>query len=429
MEAYLDNSATTRCLESVRDIVAETMMNDFGNPSSRHLKGVTAEKYLRDAREEIARTLKVNEKEIYFTSGGTESDNWAVIGAAMANKRAGMHVITTSVEHAAVLQPFAYLEEQGFRVTYLPVDAYGSIDLKALEEAVCEETILVSIMYVNNELGTLEPVGEAAAAIRKKNAKTLLHVDAIQAYGKYRIYPKRLGIDMLSVSGHKIHGPKGSGFLYVNEKVKIKPLILGGGQQKGMRSGTDNVPGIAGIGVAAREAYRNFDEKMAHLRALKAQFIAGVVAIPDVTLQGQSRKLVEDIMRREEGALDTEAIRREERVLDAEAIRREMERLLEQETQRYGAPHIISVSFKGVRSEVLLHALEEKGIYVSSGSACSSNKKLPVSSVLKEAGVERELLESTVRFSFSTYTTEEEINYCLQELAQIVPMLRKYMRH
>lgn len=413
MEAYLDNSATTRCLECVRDIVVETMMNDFGNPSSRHLKGVAAEQYLKDARKTIARTLKVNEKEIYFTSGGTESDNWALVGAAMANRRMGMHIITTAVEHAAVLQTCAYLKEQGFRITYLPVDSYGSIDLDTLREAVCEDTILVSIMYVNNELGTLEPIQEAAAIIKEKNQRTLFHVDAIQAYGKYRIFPKKMGIDMLSVSGHKIHGPKGSGFLYVNEKVKIKPLILGGGQQKGMRSGTDNVPGIAGIGVAAREAYEDLDNKIVHLRDLKARFIAGVIAIPDVTVQGQNKKLVED------GA-GTE---------NAEDMCKNIKRLLEKEPERYGAPHIISVSFRGVRSEVLLHALEEKGICVSSGSACSSNKKLPVSTVLKEAGVERELLESTVRFSFSTYTTEEEIDYCLKQLRQIIPMLRKYMRH
>ncbi len=425
MEAYLDNSATTRCLESVKDIVVETMMNDYGNPSSRHLKGVLAENYLREARERIARTLKVNEKEIYFTSGGTEADNWALIGAAAANRRSGMHIITTAIEHAAVLEAAAYLEEQGFRVTYLPVDAYGRIDLEALREAVCEDTILVSVMYVNNELGTLEPVQEASKIVKAKNSQALFHVDAIQAYGKYRIYPRKMGIDMLSVSGHKIHGPKGSGFLYVNEKVKIKPLILGGGQQKGMRSGTDNVPGIAGIGVAAKEAYENLEEKTFHLRELKARLIAGVVTIPEVTLQGQNKKLVEEAKL----LCHPTDTAKEERQEYREAMYRQMKALLEEKPDQYGAPHIVSVSFKGVRSEVLLHALEEKGICVSSGSACSSNKKLPVSSVLKEVGVERELLESTLRFSFSTFTTEEEIDYCLEQLWQTVPVLRRYMRH
>ncbi|MGN0360209.1 MAG: cysteine desulfurase family protein [Hominisplanchenecus sp.] len=385
MEAYLDNSATTRCLESVRDLVVQTMMEDYGNPSSRHLKGVEAERYLREAREKIARTMKVNEKEIFFTSCGTESNNWALIGAAMANRRAGMHIITTSVEHAAVLQPLMYLEEQGFRITFLPVDRYGRIRLEDLKEAICEDTILVSTMYVNNELGAVEPVEEIGRFLKEKYPRILYHVDAIQAYGKYRILPKKMGIDMLSVSGHKIHGPKGTGFLYVNEKVKIKPLILGGGQQKGMRSGTDNVPGIAGIGEAAMEAYRDFEEKRDYLLKLKKYFMDEVSGLPDVVLNS----------------------------LPGDE----------------GAPHIVSVSFRGVRSEVLLHALEEKGIYVSSGSACSSNKKLPVSTVLKEIGMERELLDATLRFSFSRYNTEEELAYCVDVLREQLPVLRRYARH
>lgn len=385
MEAYLDNSATTRCLEQVRDVVVKTMMEDYGNPSSRHLKGMEAEKYLRDAREKIARTMKVNEKEIFFTSGGTESNNWALIGAAMANRRAGNHIITTTVEHAAVLQPMLYLEEQGFRITWLPVDRYGRVSLSDLEAAVCEDTILASVMYVNNEVGALEPVEEIGCFLKEKHPGVLFHVDAIQAYGKYRILPKKMGIDMLSVSGHKIHGPKGSGFLYVNEKVKIKPLLLGGGQQKGMRSGTDNVPGIAGLGEAAWEAYRDFEEKREHFLRLKEYFMGRVSKLEGVVLNS----------------------------LPGEE----------------GAPHIVSVSFRGVRSEVLLHALEERGIYVSSGSACSSNKKLPVSTVLKEIGMERDLLDSTLRFSFSRFNTEEELSYCIEVLKELLPMLRRYARH
>lgn len=385
MEAYLDNSATTKCLESVKDIVVKTMMEDYGNPSAKHLRGVHAEKYLKDSREIIAKTLKVNEREIFFTSGGTESNNWALIGAAIANKRAGMHIITTAIEHPAVVQPMQYLEEQGFRVSYIPVDKNGMLNMDALEAAVCEDTILVSVIYVNNEMGAVEPIDSISAIIKKKNPKVLFHVDAIQAYGKYQILPKKMGIDMLSVSGHKIHAPKGVGFLYVNEKVKIKPLILGGGQQKGMRSGTDNVPGIAGLGVAAKEAYIDFDEKTAHLYALKDFFIEEVEKIPDVVVNSQKGTL--------------------------------------------SAPQIVSVSFRGIRSEVLLHSLEEKEIYISSGSACSSNKKLPISSVLKEIGIEKELLESTVRFSFSRFTTKEELVYCMEELKKIVPILRKYSRH
>jgi cysteine desulfurase len=385
MECYLDNSATTRCLEPVRDIVVQTMMQDFGNPSSRHRKGLEAERYLRQARERIAATMKVSEREIYFTSGGTESNNWALIGAAMANRRSGMHIITTAVEHAAVLMPMQFLAEQGFRITYLPVDGSGHISLQDLKDALCDDTILVSVMMVNNEIGAREPVEEIGRIVKEKNPAILFHVDAIQAYGKYRILPKRWGIDMLSVSGHKIHGPKGIGFLYVAEKTKIRPLILGGGQQKGMRSGTDNVPGAAGLGVAAEEAYRNLDESVQHLRALKEQMTAGLQALPDVVVHSS----------------------------DGDA----------------GAPHIVSAGFRGVRSEVLLHALEERGISVSAGSACTSNKKIPVSGVLKEIHLKPDLQDSTLRFSFSRFTTSEEIAYCLEALGELLPVLRRYARH
>ena len=303
----------------------------------------------------------------------------------MANKRAGKHIITTAIEHAAVIQPMIYLQEQGFEVSYIPVDRYGRIDLQKFSDAIREDTILVSTMYVNNEIGTLEPIEEIGKIIKEKNPKVLWHVDAIQAYGKYRIYPKKLGIDMLSVSGHKLHGPKGVGFLYVRNGVKIHPLILGGGQQKGMRSGTDNVPGIAGLGCAAKEAYTDFDKKVTHLCELKQFFMEEVQKIPDTVLNS----LPGD----------------------------------------QGAPHIVSVSFAGVRSEVLLHALEERGIQVSSGSACSSNKKLPVSPVLKEIGLKKDLLDSTVRFSFCENTTKEELEYCLQQLKELLMVLRRYSRH
>ena len=250
MEIYLDNSATTKCYECVRDIVGKVMCEDYGNPSSMHRKGVEAEQYIKEAKEIIAKAMKVQEKEIFFTSGGTESDNLALIGAARANHRAGRHLITSSIEHPAILNTMHYLEEEGFRVTYLPVDAEGKVKLSALQEALCEETILVSIMYVNNEMGAVQPIEEAARIIKGYNNKILFHVDAVQGFGKYRIYPKRIGVDMMSVSGHKIHGPKGIGALYINEKVKIHPIIFGGEQQKNIRSGTENVPGIAGLGRA-----------------------------------------------------------------------------------------------------------------------------------------------------------------------------------
>ena len=248
MQAYLDNSATTRCSERAKDLMVKVLMEDYGNPSSLHTMGVVAERYIKEAKERIAKTLKADEKEILFTSGGTESNNMALIGTALANKRAGNHIITTSIEHASVLSPLAYLEEQGFRVTYLTVDENGQISLDELRDAVYEDTILVSMMMVNNEIGAVEPIAEAAKIVKEKNPNTIIHVDAIQAYGKYRICPKKLGIDLLSVSGHKIHAPKGTGFLYIKDKTKIKPIIYGGGQQKGMRSGTENVPGAAALG-------------------------------------------------------------------------------------------------------------------------------------------------------------------------------------
>lgn len=383
MQAYLDNSATTRCMEGVTEKMVKVMREDYGNPSSLHTRGVEAEKYIKEAKEFFAGNLKVNEKEIYFTSGGTESNNLAIIGAAMANQRAGKHLITSSVEHASVLNTMKYLEEQGFRVTYLPVDQDGIVSLEALEEAVLGETILVSIMYVNNEIGAVQPIDEIARIIRRKNPGTLFHVDAIQAYGKYRIYPKKEGIDLLSVSGHKIHGPKGSGLLYVNEKVKIRPILFGGEQQKGLRSGTENVPGIAGIAEAARMCYKDLDPKIDRLYELKERFVEGVQKLEGTKVNGR--------------------------------------------IGRDSAPHIVSVSFRNVRSEVLLHALEEKGIYVSAGSACSSNKPA-VSHTLKSIGVEKELLGSTLRFSFCFDTTEEEIDYCLEELSGLLPVLRRYVR-
>ena len=383
MEAYLDNSATTPVSQGVKEIVIKTMMEDYGNPSSMHMKGVEAERYLRQAKEILAKILKVNEKEIIFTSGGTESNNLALIGIANANHRAGKHIITTSVEHASVLNTVKYLEEQGFEVTWLPVDEHGHIRLEDLEAALREDTILVSMMYVNNEIGALEPVEEAAKLIHQKNPKTIFHVDAIQAFGKYRIYPKRQGIDALSVSGHKIHGPKGTGFLYVSEKVKIKPIIFGGGQRKGMRSGTDNVPGIAGIAEAAKEAYENFDEKTERMYELKDYLIEKLSAIDGVKINSKKG--------------------------------------------RAGAPHIVNVSFVGVRSEVMLHELESHQVYVSAGSACSSNHP-HISETLAGIGLSAEEIDSAIRFSFSDLTTKEELDYAADIIADRIQTLRKFTR-
>lgn len=382
-EVYLDNSATTRCSERAKDLMVKVLMEDYGNPSSLHMKGVEAENYIKEAKKKIAKTLKVDEKEILFTSGGTESNNTALIGAALANKRAGNHIITTSIEHASISAVTGYLEELGFRVTYLKVDADGIISLDELQEAVCKDTILVSMMMVNNEIGAVEPIEEAIKVIKEKNPNTLVHVDAIQAYGKYRIFPKKLGIDMLSVSGHKIHAPKGTGFLFIKDKTKVKPLIYGGGQQKGMRSGTENVPGVAALGEAAEEIYENFEEKIDHLYQIKQRFVEGVLKIEGVSVNGK--------------------------------------------TGRDSAPQIVSVSIDGVRSEVMLHTLEDRKIYVSAGSACSSNKP-SVSHTLTNIGLKGSLLDSTIRFSFSVHTTEEEIDYALEVMNEVVPKLRRYTR-
>lgn len=381
MEVYLDNSATTRCFDQVAALITQIMCEDYGNPSSLHRKGVQAEKYIRYAKDVIARNLKVSEKEIFFTSGGTESDNLAIRGCAHANCRSGRHLITTQIEHPAVLQTMKHLEEEGFRVTYLPVDAKGCIRLEDLERAITGETILVSIMHTNNEVGSLQPVAQAGALIKRMNPKILFHVDAVQGYGKFKIYPKKMKIDLLSVSAHKIHGPKGVGFLYVDEKVKIKPIVFGGGQQGGIRSGTENVPGIAGMAKAVEMIYGNLDQEIEKLYIIKKAFVDGVRKLDDVVVNGCP--------------------------------------------DENGAPHVVSVSIRGVRSEVLLHALEDKGIYVSAGSACSAHKPQP-SATLRAMGIPQDLLGSTIRFSFSVFTTMEEINYTLQTMYDIIPMLRKY---
>lgn len=386
MEAYLDNAATTRAFDSVKNIMVETLSIDYGNPSSMHTKGIEAEQYIKEAKDIISKSLKVDSKEIIFTSGGTESNNMALIGTAYANKRSGNHIITTRIEHPSVHNPLLYLEETGFRVTYIQVDENGRIFLEELLDAVGDDTILVSIMYVNNEMGSVQNISELSKRLKEKNPNLLLHVDAIQAYGKYNIYPKREGIDLLSISGHKIHGPKGSGVLYVRDKVKIKPILFGGGQQKGMRSGTENVPAIAGIGQAVKEIYQDHDQKKAFLYTLKKKFIESVTQIEGVTVNGMGVSLEET------------------------------------------APHIVSVSFEGIRSEVLLHALEDKKVYVSAGSACASNHP-NLSGTLKAIGVKETLLDSTLRFSFSVQTSMEEIEYAVNTLQELVPMLRRFIRH
>ena len=384
MQAYLDNSATTVCEPGVVEKVVQMMNVAYGNPSAMHNKGVEAENYVKEAKEIIAKTLKVQDKEIIFTSGGTESNNLAIMGCAAANHRMGKHLITTRIEHPSVGNVMKHMEEQGYEVTYLPVDEHGIVKLNKLKEALRPDTMMVSVMHVNNEIGAVQPIEEIAQIIKANNKATLFHVDAIQGYGKYRIYPKKMGIDLLSVSGHKIHGPKGVGFLYCDSKVKIKPIIFGGGQQRDLRSGTENVPGIVGLAEAAKEIYTDFDEKIEHLYDVKAYFIKKLSELENVKINGL--------------------------------------------TGRDSAPHVVSVSFPGVRSEVLLHSLEEREVYASAGSACASNKPA-VSATLKAIDAPKEHLDSTLRFSFSVHTTKEEIDYCVEVLKGLLPMLRRYARH
>lgn len=379
MEAYFDNSATTPVYPEVRDLMVKIMEADYGNPSSLHMKGVTAARYIKEARESLAREMKVMPKEIVFTSGGTESNNMALIGGALANRRAGNKIITTSVEHASVGSPMDFLAAMGFDVVRIGVDSSGQIDMDQLMSEVDDDTIIVSVMYVNNEIGAVMPIADIARLIKEKNPNVLFHVDAIQAFGKYRIYPKRMGIDMMSISGHKFHGPKGVGALFIRDRVKVKPIIYGGGQQSGMRSGTENVPGIAGMALAAEITYNGLEEKMEHLRQLKEHLISELTQIDDVYSNSGD------------------------------------------------APHIASITFKGVRSEVMLHALEEREVYVSSGSACSSNKQ-HASGTLKAIGLPQDKLESTLRFSFSPENTMEQVDYAVECCRQLLPVLRRYVR-
>jgi cysteine desulfurase len=385
MLAYLDNSATTRAFPEVAALVARIMTEEYGNPSSVHHLGSIAEGRLYSSGEIIASTLKVDPSEIVYTSGGTESDNLAIIGGARANAWRGKHIITTSIEHPAVLNCCEALSRQGFEITYLPVDEKGVVRISDLQAALRQDTILVSMMMVNNEIGSVQPVEEAGKLIKSFNPQILFHVDAVQGYGKLRIRPRSMNIDLLSVSSHKFHGPKGVGFLYIKKGTKITNICYGGGQQKGMRSGTENVPGIAGMALAAKMCHENWDQKISDLYDLKEYL---------------ERSLTERITGiRLNGPLGKE-----------------------------GAPHIVSVSIRGLAAETVLNMLSSKEIYVSAGSACTSNNP-HISDTLKAIGLERDLLESTIRISMSLETTREEIDYLLDTLEAQVDTMRKFYRH
>ncbi|KHO62825.1 cysteine desulfurase [Thermoanaerobacter sp. YS13] len=382
MEVYLDNSATTRVRKEVIEKMVEVLEKEYGNPSSLHLKGYQAEKLMKEARENVAKLINGDTEGIVFTSGGTESNNLALIGVAESLRKKGNHIISSTIEHPSVLNVLKYLEENGFEVTYLDVDKTGKVDIENLKRTITDKTILISIMAVNNEIGTIEPIQEIGEVAKERDI--IFHVDAIQAVGKINIDVKKQNLDMVSLSSHKIHGPKGVGALYIDKSVKIRPIIFGGGQEKNLRSGTENMPGIVGVGVASKLAQENFHENASKLMSLKKRLYEGIVSeIKDVHLNGPK---IEE-----------------------------------------GAPHILNISFAGIRGEVLLHALEERGIYVSTGSACSSKKK-GQSHVLKAIGLKEDLIESAIRFSFGIFNTEEEIDYTISVLKEKVNFLRKYKR-
>lgn len=381
MEVYLDNGATTKPREEVIDIMIKSMREYYGNPSSLHRKGVEIEKLVKKARKQVAKALGADEGEIYFTSGGTESNNLAILGALEGNKRKGKHIITTRIEHPSVLQVFKELEENGYDVSYLKVDRNGLIDIDELQNTLRDDTALISIMYVNNEVGTIEPISEICNIIKNRKNRPLLHVDAIQAFGKIKFNLKKLKVDLMSISGHKIYGPKGIGALFIRKGTKIKSTVFGGNQELGIRSGTENVPGILGLGVAAELVKKESDSNITKMRELKESLLEGI------------KNNLEDI--KVNGTIDEGS-----------------------------APHILNISFKGIRGEVLLHSLEQDGIYVSTGSACSSKKKA-FSHVLQEMKLTEDEMEGAIRFSFSPQNTEEEIDYTIDKLCSTVKDLRK----
>ena len=381
---YFDNAATTRAADEVAERVRYMLLENFGNPSAQSMMGVRAENELNDARKIMAKSINALPEEIYFTSGGTEDDNWAIFGTAEGYKRSGKHIITTSIEHPAVAEPMERLRQKGWEVTVLDVDKNGYIDPDVLRDSIREDTVLVSIILVNNEVGTIQDASAVGKLIKEKNPNTLFHVDAVQAFGKYPIDVRKMGIDMLSMSGHKIHGPKGVGFFYMKKGLKVRPIIYGGGQERGQRSATENTPGIAGLAKAVELAMENMDASHEKVMEVKRTLAEGILRdIPKTHINGPS---IEE-----------------------------------------ASPYVLNVSFNGLRSEVLLHALEEKEIYVSAGSACSSKKK-GGSHVLRSLGLSEERIEGAIRFSFCRYNTVDEAAACLEILKEKTAFLRKYMR-
>jgi len=381
MEIYLDNSATTKPYKEVIEKMVYALSTDYANPSSLHKKGIEVEKNIKEIRRNIARTLGVKDKEIYFTSGGTESNNAIIRGVVALNKKRKNHIISTVIEHPSVLNTLKDLEEEGFEVTYLNVDKYGKINLEELKQAIKPTTCLVTIMHVNNEVGSIQPIQEIGKYLKTLNDKVYFHVDAVQSYSKINFKPSRYNIDFMSVSGHKLHGPKGIGFMYIRENNRIKPMLTGGGQEIGIRSGTENTPGIYGLGEAINIINQNLDEKIEKIANLKN------------LLKGEIVKNIDDI---------------------------------KINSPEDGVCHILNISFRGVKGEVLLHYLEQKKVYVSTGSACSSKKK--GSHVLNAMELTPDEIEGAIRFSLSDLNTEEEILEAAKIVKESVEDLRMIIR-
>ena len=380
---YLDNSATTKQDSRVTDLMVACMKEDFGNPSSLHRMGMNAEKLVKEARKQLAAAAGRPDDRIVFNSGGTESDNTAIFGAAKAGRRRGKRIVTSKVEHPAVLEAVRALEEDGFDVVRIGVDRNCMPDLKAAEDAIDENTILVSMMQVNNETGTIMPIDELAQIIAKKHAPALLHCDAVQGFGKI---PAPSQADLISLSGHKIHGPKGSGALLIRKDLHLPAYLHGGGQEGGLRSGTENVPAIAGLGLAAKLAAEGRQERMQKIAGLRMQLLEGLEAeIPDLVLNSPRQT-------GEEAGLCI--------------------------------GNLLNVSFPGVRGEVILHTLEQSEIYVSTGSACSSHKK-GGSHVLQAMGCKDREIEGAIRFSLSAFNTEEDIETAVLKTAEAVKRFRR----
>ncbi|MFW5996027.1 MAG: cysteine desulfurase family protein [Halanaerobiaceae bacterium] len=375
-EIYLDNSATTRPLPGVIRAVKTTLEKKYGNPSSLHNKGLEADKILQQTRRTAADKLETTADNLYFTSGGTEGNNLALKGAIASYNNRGNHLITTTIEHPAVGNVFSTLEKQGYRVSYLKPDTEGIISLQELENAITEETILVSIMHANNEIGSIQPVKKAGELIKNSNHLTIFHVDAIQTFGKLQVTPEEWQIDLLTISGHKIHGPKGIGLLYKKNGLQLEPLFNGGGQENGLRSGTENVPGAAGLNPAL-EAITEFTSRKTRDKKLEQ--------LRQYLLEQIQAKLPEARINSPQG--------------------------------KNGAPHIVNLSFAGVRGEVLVHALEKEGIYVSTGSACHSRKNKK-SSVLQEIGVPEKYQEGTIRISLSRNNNRQELEYTINKIKE-----------